>query len=121
VFVLSIVICAAIGLFTAGVQVWVQKGSAVLWLLGSASSLLAGALFPIAALPRPVRMLADALPFTHALTGLRLALLQAANGPGLVRQVEILVLFSLLLLPLSVIFFSWTVRRARQFGTLSFY
>ena len=121
VFVLSILICAAIGLFAAGVQVWIQKGSAVLWLLASAASLLAGALFPVAALPRPIRMLADCLPFTHSLTGLRLALLQTANRSGLVRQVEILVLFSLVLLPLSVIFFSWTVRRARQFGTLSFY
>jgi nitrogen fixation-related uncharacterized protein len=39
----------------------------------------------------------------------------------LTREIEILILFALFLVPLSVLFFSWTVRRARQFGTLSFY
>ena len=121
VFIFSVLIAIAIGLFAAGLQVAIHKGSAVLWLLGSSAWLMAGTLFPVAALPPSVRALSTLLPFTHSLTGMRLALLQASNSAALSREIEILILFSLVLVPLSVVFFSWTVRRARQFGTLSFY
>jgi ABC-2 type transport system permease protein len=121
VFILSVLISIAIGIFAAGLQIAIHKGSAVLWLLGSSAWLMAGALFPVAALPRPVRLLSSLLPLTHALTGMRLALIQTSSTAGLVREIEILAIFSALLLPLSLIFFSWTVRRARQLGTLCFY
>ena len=117
----SVVISIAIGIFAAGLQISIHKGSPVLWLLGSSAWLLAGTLFPITALPGPVRMLSGLLPLTHSLTGMRLALLQTSSSAGLLREIEILAVFSALLLPLSLIFFSWTVRRARQLGTLCFY
>jgi ABC-2 type transport system permease protein len=116
-----VLISIAIGIFAAGLQISIHKGSAVLWLLGSSAWLMASALFPVAALPQPVRLLSGLLPLTHSLTGMRLALLQTTSSAGLVREIEILAIFSGLLLPLSVIFFSWTVRRARQLGTLCFY
>ena len=121
VFIFSILIAVAIGLFAAGLQVAIHKGSAVLWLFGSVSWFMAGALFPVSALPSPVRALSNLLPLTHSLVGMRLALLQTATSSGLTREIELLTLFGIFLLPLSVIFFSWTVRRARQLGTLSFY
>ena len=121
VFAFSVLISIAIGIFAAALQISIHKGSAVLWLLGSSAWLMAGALFPVAALPRPVRLLSSLLPLTHSLTGIRLALLQTSSSAGLLREIEILAVFSAVLLPLSVIFFSWTVRRARQLGTLCFY
>src|SRR5216683_2995136 len=121
VFTFSMLISIAIGIFAAGLQISIHKGSAVLWLLGSSAWLMAGTLFPVDALPRPIRLLSSLLPLTHSLTGMRLALLQATSSAGLVHEIEILAVFSALLLPLSVTFFSWTVRRARQMGTLCFY
>jgi ABC-2 type transport system permease protein len=121
VVILSVLISIAIGIFAAGLQVAIHKGSAVLWLLGSSAWLMAGTLFPVAALPAPVRLLSSLLPLTHSLTGMRLALLQTPSSAGLVHEIEILAAFSAFLLPLSVVFFSWTVRRARQLGTLCFY
>jgi ABC-type polysaccharide/polyol phosphate export permease len=121
VLVLSLLIAAAIGLFAAGLQISIHKGSAVLWLLGSCAWLMAGPLFPVNALPRPLQVLSTLLPFTHSLTGMRLAVFEAGNSAALFREVEFLVLFSVLLLPLSVLFFSWIVRRARQSGSLSLY
>ena len=121
VFILSVTISIAIGIFAAGLQISIHKGSAVLWLLGSSAWLLAGTLFPVAALPRPVRLLSTLLPLTHSLSGMRLALLHTAGPTGLSREIGILTAFSVFLLPLSVMFFSWTVRRARRLGTLCFY
>ncbi|HZQ94479.1 MAG TPA: hypothetical protein VFA67_05675, partial [Candidatus Sulfotelmatobacter sp.] len=61
------------------------------------------------------------LPFTHALIGMRLALFQPANAAAVWHEAGVLALFSLALVPASILFFSWTVRCARQSGTLSFY
>ncbi len=121
VFIFSVVIALAIGILAAGLQVSIQKGSALLWGLGSSAWLMAGTLFPVAALPRPAQWLSNLLPLTHSLTGMRLALVQNSGSTALLHEIEILAAFSAVLLPVSILFFSWTVRRARQLGTLCFY
>ena len=121
VLVLSVLIAVAIGTLAAGLQVAMHKGSAVLWLLGSSAWVVAGTLFPVGALPRPVQILSQMLPLTHSLTGMRLAVLQPSMSGMLGREIGVLALFSIVLLPISLGSFSWTVRRARQCGTLSFY
>ena len=52
---------------------------------------------------------------------MRLALLENASFSSLASDLLILSAFSALLLPLSLLIFSRTVRRARTLGTLSFY
>ena len=120
VFAFSLLIAIAIGIIAAGLQIAIHKGTAALWAFGSSAWLLAGTLFPVSVLPRPVQALAQLLPLTHALNGMRLALLERP-GQVLITEVESLVLFSAVLLPASLWFFAWTLRRARQYGTLSFY
>jgi ABC-2 type transport system permease protein len=120
VFVLSVVITFALGLFAAGLQICVHKGSAVLWLIGSGAWLMSGTLFPVSALPRALRLVSYCVPFTHSLAGMRLALL-TDNSAGLGREIGVLALFSGLLVPAGIAFFSWTVHQARRNGTLAFY
>ena len=121
VLLLSVLISASIGLLAAGLQIAIHKGSAVLWALGSTAWLMAGTMFPVTVLPAPLRTISVLLPFTHSLTGMRLALFQSGASTALMREIGILVLFLLALLPASVFFFSRMVRHARQCGTLSFY
>jgi ABC-type polysaccharide/polyol phosphate export permease len=117
---LSTLSAFAIGLFAAGMQISMHKGSAVLWVLGSGAWLMYGTLFPVAALPKPVQMVSYFIPFTHSLVAMRLALL-GGNFVAAVREVGILAVFALFLVPIGIMFFSWMVRQARQNGTLSFY
>ena len=121
IFVLSLSIAVAFGIFAAALQFAIQKGSAVIWLLSSGAWLLTGTMFPVASLPKWLRFISGLIPITHALQGMRLALLQGAPFAVLSRDISILAFFSILLLPLSLIVFSHTVRRARLQGTLSFY
>jgi len=118
---LSLVIAAAIGLVAAGLQLSIHKGSAVLWLLGSCAWLMAGTLFPVNALPRPLQVLSNWLPFTHSLTAMRLAIFDGGNQAALLHEIGSLALFSMVLLPAGLAFFAWTLRRARQYGRLAFY
>ena len=119
-FALSVLSAFAIGLFAAGVQISMHKGSAVLWVLGSGAWLMSGTLFPVAALPKPVQMVSYFIPFTHSVAAMRLALFGGNFGP-VVRELVVLAVFALLLVPGGIIFFSCMVRLARQNGTLSFY
>jgi ABC-2 type transport system permease protein len=120
VFFLSVVVAAAIGLLAAAMQLAIQKGSAVVWVLGSVW-FLTGTLFPVQTLPRALRDLAQLIPITHSLAGMRLALLEGASLSGVAHELTILAGFALVLVPFSLLVFSWTLRRARLEGTLSFY
>ena len=119
-FGLSILSAFAIGLFAAGMQISIHKGSAVLWVLGSGAWLLSGTLFPIAALPKPVQMVSYLIPFTHSLAAMRLAMI-GGSFMAVARELGILAIFALLLVPTGIVFFSWMVTQARENGTLSFY
>jgi ABC-2 type transport system permease protein len=120
VFLLSVVIAISIGLFAAALQLAIQKGSAVVWALGSVW-FLTGTMFPVQTLPQPLRNVAQLIPITHSLEGMRLALLEGVPLRGVGHELLILATFAIVLVPSSLAFFSWTLRRARIEGTLSFY
>ena len=121
VFALSVAVAVSIGILSAALQLAIQKGSAVVWFLASGVWFLTGTMFPVTALPRFLRNLSDLIPITHSLNGMRLALLQHASFPVLAHDIAVLGISSFLLLPLSLVVFSWTLRRAKLQGTLSFY
>jgi ABC-2 type transport system permease protein len=120
-FGLSLALAVSIGVFAAALQVATQRGSAVIWVLSSGLWFLTGTMFPVSSLPKPLRVLSDALPITHALRGMRMALLQDVSLNALARDAALLALFCAVLLPLSLVVFTHTLKRARMEGTLSFY
>jgi ABC-2 type transport system permease protein len=121
VFVLSLLTAVALGILAAALQLAIQKGSALVWLLGSGVWFMTGTLFPVATLPPALRVVSELIPLTHSLDAMRMALLEGASFAALGREIMILSIFSLILLPFSLLVFSHTLRRARLHGTLSFY
>src|ERR1700722_11770971 len=121
VLIFSLVIAVALGIAAATVQVAFQKGSALLWLVGSGLWFLSGTMFPIQSLPRPLALLAHAVPLTYAIDGMRRALLEGQSGTRMAPTLGVLAGFGLILLPLALGSLSLSLRRARQNGTLSFY
>jgi ABC-2 type transport system permease protein len=120
IFLLSLAVALALGVFAAALQIAVQKGSAVIWLLGSVW-FLTGTIFPVGALPLPLRWAAWCIPVTHSLTGMRGALLLGKSMTDLAPEVLWLGVAALALVPASLGFFSWVLRRGRREGTLSAY
>jgi len=121
VLIFSLAIALALGIAAATLQIALQKGSALLWLLGSGVWFLSGTMFPIQSLPRPLELLAGALPLTYAIDGMRRALLQGQSITTMAPTLAALAAFALVLLPLALAGLSLSLRRARQDGTLSFY
>lgn len=121
VLIFSIAIAMAVGIAAATVQITFQKGSALLWLLSSGVWFLSGTMFPIESLPRPLVLVAHAIPLSYAVGGMRLALLQGQTALSMMPTLAALFAFSVVMLPLALWGLSFSLRRARQNGTLSFY
>jgi ABC-2 type transport system permease protein len=121
VLVLSLALALALGIFAATFQVAFQKGSALVWLLGSGLWFLSGTMFPVQSLPQPLAILARALPLTYAIDGMRGALLEGRSIGAMAPTLTALTAFAVVLLPLALAALSLSLRRARQCGTLSFY
>jgi len=121
VFLLSLIIAIAFGVLAAALQLAIQKGSALVWLVGSGAWFMTGTLFPVSTLPEPLWKIGQWIPITHALTAMRMALLQGASFGELRRELMLLALFCAVLLPFSLWIFSFALQHARRAGTLSFY
>jgi ABC-2 type transport system permease protein len=121
VLVPSLAIALALGIAAATVQITFRKGSALLWALSSGAWFLSGAMFPVESLPRPLEFLAHAIPFSYAVGGMRMALLQGHPVISMAPTLAALLAFGVVLLPLALWSLSISLRRARQNGTLSFY
>jgi ABC-2 type transport system permease protein len=120
-FVVSLSAFSSIGILSATFTLVFKRGDPLLWFFGSLSWLLGGVFYPLEVLPEFLQRIAQLLPITHALEGMRAALLSGAAVVELLPQIETLALFGLVGLPISLIGFSLGVRRARVTGTLSHY
>jgi len=121
VLVLSVLTAFALGILAASFQVITQKGTAALWLLNTATAFLTGTMFPVSVLPQSLQKLSWLIPVTHSLNGLRQALFCSAGLRELRGPVVALAVFAGVLLPLSILSFSWAVRRAKLEGSVAFY
>ena len=120
-FLVSLLAFSSIGILSATFTLVFKRGDPLLWLFGSLSWLLGGVFYPLEVLPPFLRQAAQLLPITHALAGMRAALLGGASVAEILPQIGALALFGLIGLPVSLIGFSLGVRWARVAGTLSHY
>jgi ABC-2 type transport system permease protein len=116
----SLCIALAFGIGAAALQVAFQKGSAVLWLLGSGLWVLSGTMFPISSLPRSLQLVSRSIPLSYAIDGMRKALLEGQSVSGMTSTLAVLGGFSVVMLPLALVGLSFSLRRARQDGLCHF-
>jgi ABC-2 type transport system permease protein len=76
-------------------------------------------LFPVSILPPWLQMVAHLNPVTYAMDALRGALLNGQGILSLWRPLLLLLTFAAVILPSSVVIFSWALRRTKVTGTLT--
>jgi len=76
-------------------------------------------MYPVSVLPASLQCLARLLPVTYSLEGMRDALLAGASFSQLWPVVRALLIFAVVLLPLSSFVFAWALRRTKITGTLT--
>ena len=118
---LTIVAFSAVGLALSGVIVLTKRAGVLVSMIGAAFTILGGVLYPISVLPRPLELLADILPMSHGLDGVRRALVANPDLGAIGVDALVLAAFAFAMIPLALFGFEWAVDRARKQGTLSQY
>ena len=110
---------SGMGILSSAYLLLFKRGNPSKWFLLSVSSVAGGMLFPVSILPDWLQFVARINPVTYALDAMRAALLEGASIIQVARPLSILLLFAVVLLPLSIGAFSWALRRTKVTGTLS--
>jgi len=121
VLVLTVISFSSLGIIAASFIMVLKRGDPVTWIFGTVSNLLGGIYYPVAVMPEWMQRLADLIPVTYALRAMRLALLQGAGFDVLWPDLLALGIFSVVLLPMSLVAFGVAVRIARIDGSLTHY
>lgn len=121
ILALTLAAFMGMGVLAAAFIMRYKRGNPVTWLLTSASELLGGVFFPTEILPDWLKTLAQAVPMTHALSGLRKALLMGAGWADVAPQMLALTVFIVIAWPVGVFCFAAALKRTRADGSLSHY
>ena len=118
--VLGMVCAGAIGVIGAAAVIAFKQTPPSTFFVGSAATLLAGVLFPVSLLPKPLQLLSWTLPLTHALHGVRAAMSGAPFAAG-ATDAAWLACATLLLAPAAVFALRAAINYAKTDGSLSSY
>ena len=118
---LTIIVFRSLGILSGCFILVLKKGTPVNWLIDNVSRFMGGVYYPIAVLPLWCRKISFFIPITHSLEGMRLALLRGYALEALGNEVIALVIFAIVLFPLSVLCFNIAFNKARRDGTLCQY
>ncbi len=118
---LTITSLSGLAMVSAGFLLVYKKGEPVGMILNGVSRLIAGVYFPVAVLPEWFQGFARFIPLTHSLEALRNIFLNGAGVGELGSEFLALSLFTLFLLPPGIFFLRWSVRKAKDEGSLVFY
>lgn len=116
-----------IGILSVGIIIKIKEGDPIVWLFSWVSMLVSGIYYPIGLLPDYLTPVALVLPLTYSLDGIRCCLTSTGTGaatlltPIVLRDVFALLVFIIIMLPLSFRVFRWGYDTARREGTLHSY
>ena len=115
----SVLAFSGLGILSASYLLVFKRGNPVNWAVVGVSSVVGGMMYPVSVLPTWLRFLARLTPVTYSLEGMRAAILNHASLRELWPSLAGLLIFAVLLLPISFAVFSWALRRTKITGTLT--
>jgi ABC-2 type transport system permease protein len=115
----SVLAFSGLGILSASYLLIFKRGNPVNWAFLGLSSVVGGMMYPISVLPVWLQRVARLIPVTYSLEGMRAAILAHASTRELLPSIAGLLLFAVLLLPISFAIFSWALRRTKITGTLT--
>lgn len=108
-----------LGMISCSILVVIKKGDPVSWVFSSLGAILAGTMFPVSVLPDWMQKVSLCLPLTHSLEAARRSLLTGA-GPGQISaNLWALVIFIIILIPLTIAVNNICMKNAKKKGAFS--
>ena len=115
----SMLAFTGLGVLSASYAVLFKRGNPAKWLVLGVSGLVGGMMYPVSVLPAPLQAIARLIPVTYSLEGMRAALLSGAGWAVLWPSLAALLIFAVVLIPVSFGVFAWALRRTKITGTLT--
>ena len=112
---------SGIGVASAAMTLYLKQSDPLTSLIGGVSFLFGGIVYPVESLPEPLQRVAWTLPMTHAVEGLRRALLLGDSALDLWPHAAVLLLWAALVFPLSVIILRWVLQVLSREGSFGAY
>lgn len=121
VLFLTIASFSSLGILSASFLLAFKRGNPLDWIISNVEGLISGVYFPIGILPAGLQFIAKFFPITYAIRAIELAVYKNYSPLQLIPEIIFLLSFSLLLLPLSFSAFKYSIKKARQDGSLGQY
>jgi ABC-2 type transport system permease protein len=121
IFLLTVLCFMGIGILWAGIVMLVKRGESLMTAAASLVLLVSGVLYPVELLPDVLQTIGGLVPLTHALEGMRLALLKGATVAELSATLISLSGFAIVLLTVGIGAFDRAVAIAKHTGSLTQY
>ena len=121
ILILTVISFSCLGIFSASFILVFKRGNPVGWVINNLEGLLGGVYFPIAVMPAGLQFFARFLPITYAIRAMELAVYQGYSLGQLKSECLFLLLFSVILVPLSLSSFKFALAKARRQGSLAQY
>jgi ABC-2 type transport system permease protein len=118
VLLLTFIAFLTVGMLSAAFIMIFKQGSPIDVIFGSSSYFLGGIFFPLEVLPKPLQAVGYMLPITHSIRALRDLLLAHVNPVEIISPLINLIIFIIIVGPVSLIFFRYAVKRAKKNGSL---
>lgn len=119
VLIATLLAFSGLGVLSAAYLLLFKRGNPAKWFILGVSSIVGGMLFPVDILPPWLQVIARLNPVTYALDAMRGALLDGAGISAIGGSLLLLLVFGAVLLPISMLVFSWVLRRTKITGTLT--
>lgn len=121
VLVFTIISFSSLGIIAAAIIMLLKKGAPISWFVSTFSGLFGGAYFPIDVIPAPLRFISYLLPITYSLRSLRYTILKGYSLWAIKEDISILIIYSAILVPISILIFKMALKRAKINGSLAHY
>jgi ABC-2 type transport system permease protein len=119
--ILTIVCFSSLGILSASFILLYKRGNPTAWLINTIEGVVGGVYFPVSVLPAFMQIIARLLPITYAIKALQLAVYRGYSVFDISKELLVLLIFSVLLLPLSLWAFKKALHKASVQGSLSQY
>jgi ABC-2 type transport system permease protein len=121
IVVLTTIVSGALGLFAAAFVILFRRADPLTGMMVGIGAMLGGVFYPTNILPPAAQALAQFVPLTPALHGLRLAVMRGADLPALVSSIGPLLAWCAVAVPASLLAARTALREAGRSGTASGY
>ena len=121
VLILTVITFSGLGILSASFVLVFKRGNPIGWVINTLEGILGGVYFPVSVMPAGLRFLANFLPITYAIRAMQLSVYKGYSPGMIVKELSFLVLFALILVPLSFYCFRYALKRTRREGSLAQY